>query len=96
MHAMVRAYSGQGATELYDLLIERKDEVREKMNAVSGLVSYDLAQTDDGCVALIICRDKLGCDQSMSIAKEWLAENAKHLGLTPPKIIEGEIGIHLP
>ncbi len=96
MHAMVRAYSGKGATELYDLLMNRQDEVKQEMGRVSGLVSYDLAQTDEGCVAMIVCRDKLGCDQSMSIAKDWLAENAKHLGLTPPRIIEGEIGVHLP
>lgn len=96
MHAMVREYTGQGAKELFDLLIEKRAEVEEKMSGVSGLVSYDFAQTDNGCAALIVCRDKLGCDQSMSIAKEWLADNAKHLGLTPPKIIEGDIGIHLP
>jgi hypothetical protein len=95
MHAMVRAYSGKGAAELYDLLIQRRDEVQSLMGGVSGLVSYDLARTDDGCVAMIICRDKLGCDQSMSVAKEWLADNARHLGLTPPKVIEGEIGVHV-
>lgn len=96
MHAMVRAYAGNGAAELYDLLIERRDEVRDLLGRVSGLVSYDLARTDEGCVAVIVCRDKLGCDQSMSIAKDWQAENARHLGLAPPRIIEGEIGIHVP
>lgn len=96
MHAMVRAYSGQGAEELYDLLIEKKAEVEDKMRGVSGLVSYDLARTDDGCMALILCRDKLGCDQSMSIAKHWLADHAAHLGLAPPRIAEGPVGIHVP
>ncbi len=95
MHAMMREYSGQGAKELYDLLIEKREEVERLMGGVSGLISYDLAQTDDGCVALILCRDKLGCDQSMSIAKEWLSDNAKHLGLTPARITEGVIGIHV-
>ncbi len=96
MYAMVRAYSGNAGKELYDLLVERKAEVESKMSDVGGLVSYDVTQSDDGCFAVIVCRDKMGCDQSHSIAKDWLADNAKHLGLSPPSILEGPVGIHLP
>lgn len=96
MHAMVRAYSGQAGKDLYDLLVEKKADVTSRMNEVGGLISYNVARTDDGCVAIIVCRDKLGCDQSLSIAKDWLADNAQHLGLAPPVIVEGPVGIHLP
>ncbi|MGR3592722.1 MAG: hypothetical protein ACU0B9_16505 [Limimaricola soesokkakensis] len=83
MHAMIRSYSGAGATELFDLLVERKAEVEEVLRDVPGLVSYALMRSADGGATVTICRDSAGTDESLKRAKAWLQENASHLGTTP-------------
>lgn len=76
MHAVIRTYSGAGATELFDLLETRKPEVDELMRAIDGFVSYLLVRTSDGGVAVTVCRDKAGTDESVERARAWVVENA--------------------
>lgn len=90
MHAMIRSYSGAGATELFDLLSERKAEVEEILRDVPGLVSYALMRTSDGGATVTICQDSSGTEESLKRAKAWLQENAAHLG-TPPQVQEGPV-----
>lgn len=40
MHVVIRSYSGQGASELFDLLGQREEDVRSVIRAVPGFVSY--------------------------------------------------------
>ena len=47
MYAVVRAYSGQGAAELFDLLGQREEDVRPSP-AVSRTVSYAAVRSGDG------------------------------------------------
>lgn len=42
MHAIVRAYSGKGAKELFDLLEKRKADVEKLMRTVTGFSNYAL------------------------------------------------------
>lgn len=91
MHAVVRSYSGAGAKELTDLLEQRQAEVETLIGSVTGLVSYSLVRTDDGCVTVTVCQDKAGTDQSVQIARDWIQENASDLGTNPPTISEGSV-----
>lgn len=95
MHAVVRSYSGSGATALFDLLESRKDEVESIIRSVSGLVSYDLIRTDDGGVTVTVCQDKAGADESIQAARDWIQNNASDLGVNPPSIFEGSVSLHL-
>ena len=90
MHAVVRAYSGQGAKELFDLLEQRKAEVEEIIRSVSGFQAYTLLRTDDGG-----CQDKAGTDQSLQVARDWIQKNASDLGTSPPTVSEGPVVLHL-
>lgn len=96
MHAMVRFYSGPGATELFKLLEERKEEVEGLIRGVSGLVSYNLVTTEEGGMTITVCQDKTGTDESLKVALGWLKENAAHLKVNPPGVSEGTVAIHLP
>ena len=40
MYVVVRRYSGQGAAELFDLLGQREEDVKELISGVPGFVSY--------------------------------------------------------
>jgi len=95
MYAVVRSYSGAGAKELFDLIQERRDEVEDVMRAVTGLVNYSIIATSDGGVAVTVCHDREGTDQSSQIAREWIMANASHIKAAPPTVAEGPVVIHL-
>ena len=95
MYAVVRTYSGKGAKELFDLLESRKAEVENVMRPVKGFVSYLLARTADGGLSVTVCQDKAGTDESVRVAREWVAKNAANSGASAPQVSEGPVIIQL-
>ena len=76
MHVVVRSYSGQGASELFDLLEQREEDVRELITTVPGFVSYAAFKTgDSGGATVTVCEDKAGTDESSNRAAGWVKEN---------------------
>ena len=96
MDVVVRTYTGKGAKELFSLLEKRKNEVEQAMRSVKGLVSYTLARSSDGegGLSMTVCQDKAGTEESVRVAKEWLAANARDTGVGAPKVSMGTIIIH--
>jgi hypothetical protein len=88
-------YSGSGAKKLFDLLEERKNEVEGLMRGVKGFVSYSAMRTADGGASVTVCQDKAGTDESMQIARDWIAKNASSLGARPPTVLEGSVLLQL-
>lgn len=88
MYAVVRSYSGQGTSELFDQLEQKNDEVRDLIGGVPGFVSYTAFRSSDGGLTITVCQDKAGTDESSRRAAEWVKEN---IGATtdPPAITEG-------
>ena len=95
MHAVVRSYSGPGAKALFDLLEERKGEVEDLIRSVAGFQSYTLLRTEEGGVTVTVCQDQAGTDQSLQLAREWIAQHASDLGTSPPAVSEGPVVLHL-
>ncbi len=95
MHAMVRFYTGQGATDLFKLLEDRKEEVEGLIRGVSGLVSYDVVKTEEGGMTITVCESKAGTDESLEVALGWVKEHAAHLKVNAPGVSEGTVAIHL-
>jgi hypothetical protein len=89
MYAVVRTYSGQGASELFDLLAQREEDVKELISGVPGFVTYAAIRGGDGGVTVTVCEDKAGTDESSRRAADWVKDN---VGVTtdPPAITEGE------
>ncbi len=96
MDVVVRTYTGKGAKEFFSLLEKRKDEVEKAMRSVKGFVSYTLARSNDGegGLSMTVCQDKAGTEESVRVAKEWVAKNAGDIGLGAPKVSAGTIIIH--
>jgi hypothetical protein len=69
MHAVIRAYSGQAAKKVVDLLERRKDGIEGLMRSVKGFVSYALLRTAEGGTSVTACVDKTGVDESVRIAR---------------------------
>jgi hypothetical protein len=93
MHAVVRSYSGQGASELFDQLEQRNDEVKELIGGVPGFVSYTAVRSGDGGMTFTVCRDKTGTDESSRRAAEWVKENISAV-TSPPEVTEGDTVVH--
>jgi hypothetical protein len=95
MHAVIRTFSGSGATKLFDLLEGRKSEVEALIRPVKGFVSYSLIRTADGGVSVTVCQDKTGTEESSHVARQWIAKNAADLGVSPPTVLEGSVILQL-
>lgn len=89
MHVVVRSYSGEGASELFDLLEQREDDVKELIAGVPGFVSYAAFRNGDGGMTVTACQDKDGTDESSKRAAGWVEENVSG-SITPPEITEGD------
>ena len=92
MYAVIRNYSG--ASQLFDLLDSKKDDVERAIRGVPGLVSYTLLRTADGGVSVTVCQDKSGAGESVRVAAEWVRENFTGQS-NPPAISEGETILQL-
>ena len=95
MHTVVRTYSGKGAKELFDVLEKHKADVEKVIRSVKGFVGYTLARSGDGGVSVTVCHDKAGVDESVRVAKEWIAKNAASTGAAAPKVSEGTVILHM-
>jgi hypothetical protein len=93
MYVVVRSYSGQGASDLFDLLERREDDVKSLISGVPGFVSYSAFRSGDGGVTVTVCQDKVGTDESSRRAAEWVKENVRTIG-SPPAITQGSTVLH--
>ena len=93
MYAVVRTYSGQGASELFDLLGQREEDVQALISGVPGFVNYWALRSGDGGLTVTVCEDKAGTDESSRRAAEWVKENLSATA-DPPAITEGETVLH--
>ena len=89
MYVVVRSYSGQGASELFDLLGQREEDIKTLIGGVPGFVSYAAFRSGDGGMTVTVCQDKAGTDESSRRAADWVKENMSTPG-NPPTITEGE------
>jgi len=88
MHVVVRTYSGQGASELFDAMEQREEDVKELISGVPGFVSYAAFRSGDGIMTVTACQDKAGTDESSNRAAGWVKENVS-ASVDPPEITEG-------
>ena len=89
MHVVIRSYSGQGASELFDLLVQREEDVKELISGVPGFVSYAAFRSNGGGATVTVCQDKAGTDESSRRAAEWVKENV-NTSVDAPAITEGD------
>ena len=89
MYVVVRSYSGQGASELFDLIEQSEKEIRELISGVPGFVSYAAFRSGGGGTTVTVCQDKAGTDESSNRAAAWIKENASGTAVSPPEITEG-------
>ena len=95
MHAVVRSYSGKGSKELTSVLEKNKGEIEKLIRAIKGFVSYSLVRTQDGAFSVSVFQDKAGADESVRVARDWIAKNASTTGAAAPTVAEGTVLLQL-
>ncbi len=88
MYVVVRSYSGPGASDLFDLLAQREEQVKSIISAVPGFVSYAAFRSGDGGMTVTTCQDKVGTDESSRRAAVWVKANVTATVFSPA-ITEG-------
>ncbi len=89
MYAVVRTYSGAGASDIFELIEQREEDVKALITGVPGFVTYAAVRGGDGGVTMTVCEDKAGTDESSRRAAEFVKENLS-VTADPPAITEGE------
>jgi hypothetical protein len=93
MQVLIRSYSGQGASELFDALAEREEDVKDLISTVPGFISYEAFRSNGGGQTVTVCQDKAGTDESTRRAAEWVKENMS-VTVDPPTVTEGSTVLH--
>jgi hypothetical protein len=93
MYVTIRSYSGQGASELFDALAERQDDVKALISTVPGFISYEAFRNNGGGQTVTVSEDKAGTDESSRRAAEWVKENIG-VAVDSPTIAEGSTVLH--
>ncbi len=88
MYVVVRSYSEQGASALFDVMGQREEDVKALISGVPGFVSYAAFRSGGGGMTVTVCQDKAGTDESSRRAAEWVKENVG-TAVDPPAITEG-------
>jgi hypothetical protein len=88
MYVVIRSYSGQGGSALFDALVEREDDVKALISSVPGFTSYAAFRNDSGGQTVTVCQDKAGTDESSRRAAEWVKENVS-MTVDAPTVTQG-------
>jgi hypothetical protein len=52
-------------------------------------------KTPDGCTTFTLCKDKAGADQSVTVARDWIKQNASGINAAAPTITEGPVSMRI-
>jgi len=94
MHAVVRSYSGEGASMVFDLVEKDAEEVKSLLGSIPGFVSYTAIRTAGGGVTVTVCEDQTGTDESSKRAAGFVKERSEGRMIDPPTISEGDTSLH--
>lgn len=88
MHVVLRTYQDPDG-RLANLVGEKEDELRSLMKGITGFVSWVAAKSGDTLITGTTCQSKEGCDQSVQVARDWVAK--QNVSSSPPQVTEGEV-----
>jgi hypothetical protein len=77
-----------------DVLEKSKAEVDKLIRSVKGFVSYSLVRTAGGGFSVSVYQDKVGADESIRVARDWVGKNAGKTRAAAPTVSEGTVILH--
>jgi hypothetical protein len=86
MYLAIRTYSGHGASELFDALAEREEDVKALISTVPGFISYEAFRNNGGGQTVTVAQDKTGTEGSSRRTAEWVKDNVGPTGRNPARV----------
>jgi hypothetical protein len=88
MYAAVRRYEGITDDAEAGRLV--RESFMPLLKEVSGFIAYYWIEAGEGTMAsLSVFEDKAGADESVTVAHQWVEDNAAALFPNPPRVTEG-------
>jgi hypothetical protein len=88
MYAAVRRY--EGITDDAEAARLVRESFMPLLEQMSGFIAYYWIDAGEGVMAsLSVFEDKAGADESVTLAHQWVQENAASLIPNPPRVTEG-------
>jgi hypothetical protein len=88
MYAAVRRYEGITDDAEAGRLV--RESFMPLLKEVSGFIAYYWIEAGEGTMAsLSVFEDKAGADESVTLAHQWVEDNAAALFPNPPRVTEG-------
>ncbi|MGA7419846.1 MAG: hypothetical protein WBW80_17745 [Acidimicrobiales bacterium] len=88
MYAAVRRYEGITDDAEAGRLV--RESFMPLLVEVSGFIAYYWIEAGEGTMAsLSVFEDKAGADESVTLAHQWVEDNAAALFPNPPRVTEG-------
>jgi len=89
MFASIRKYSG--APQLSDELVKHQENLESALRPIRGFHAFYLLKTPDSAVALTVCEDKAGVEESNRIASTWIKDKLPTFANRTPEVTTGEV-----
>jgi len=93
MFATIRKY--HGAPLLSDELVKHQNDIKSVLQPIRGFHAFYLLKTPDSAVALTVCEDKAGVEESNRIASTWIKDKLPTFANRAPEIMTGEVMFQL-
>ncbi|MDQ1724437.1 MAG: hypothetical protein QOG52_1465 [Frankiaceae bacterium] len=90
-YTVIRHYKDSSA--LMDELERRPDEVESLIRAVAGFQQYYLVRTDGGGFSVSVFDDRVGAEESVRVAAQFIRDNIPDVTVDPPEVIAGDVMI---
>jgi hypothetical protein len=88
MYAAVRRY--EGITDDAEAARLVRESFMPLLEDLSGFIAYYWVDAGEGVMAsLSVFEDKAGADESVTLAHQWVQDNAASLIPNPPQVTEG-------
>lgn len=89
MHVMIRLLPGMpGQAGRFAV---HRSELEQLMASVPGLVSYHLIETDEGVAAVVVSRDRAGCEECEARGARWMDARLPDLAGRGALVVWGDV-----
>ena len=89
MYTVIHHYNG--APSIADDLRKKSRDLESEISTVPGFIAFYCLKTADGAVSVVVCDERIGCDESTKRAASFLKKNLPNLKFGTPEIIGGEV-----
>ena len=94
MDASVRRYRGM-APGAVDQVRQRRHEFEPLLRQVSGFRAWYMIGADDGMITVTLCDDRMGAEESVRVAGDYIGRNIPDLIPNPPDVSSGEVAAQI-